>query len=610
MTDQGTLRSLTFDDIYYSPDDGLAETEYVFISGNDLPRRLADHDSGRPFVIGELGFGTGLNVLAACKCHEAFGRGPLNIWTVEGFPLSRTAFAEVQAQIAIRWPGLKPWAERLVDTYPEPVPGQTQVVLSRGITLTIAFGPVRESLNTTDIEADAWFLDGFAPSRNPEMWSEDVMHAVARLTRKAGTAATFSVASGVRAALETAGFSWRKSPGFGRKKHMLRAELTAAKSKQNRAPWYARPAAAPQGKVAIIGAGIAGASVARALESQGVQPVIFGVGSRDEAASSNPAGLVMPRLDAGDTPAARFYRDAFLYAAATYRALEGRSFTPCDGSLAMEPDRADRIEATRLWPDGLLSSADGKVHVRQAGMLEPRAAADAMMSNAILVEESVGALEHDSGWFITTRDDDQRHGPFSAVALATGAAQELWPGAPIAPSLGQVDVFAGDPPPSIITDGHYVAPYGEHVLTGATYARFDGGTVATSPDNTEHNRDASTQLLGRDPGRHLASRASLRATTPDRHPIAGPLYDEAEAITAYAGLRTGLKQDYPSAPYQNGLYALTGLGSRGLVTAPILGAHVTAEITGGVSPLTSDVAAMVHPGRFLIRDLKRGKINP
>ncbi|MEM7741089.1 MAG: FAD-dependent 5-carboxymethylaminomethyl-2-thiouridine(34) oxidoreductase MnmC [Pseudomonadota bacterium] len=609
--DRGTLRSRDFDDIYYSPDDGLSETEHVFINGNDLKKRLGQQETDRPFVIGELGFGTGLNVLAACRCFEKNGHGSLNLWSVEGFPLSQKALAEALSSIAERWPAIAPWAEQLAAVYPNPAPGQTQVSLGPRITLTLAFGDVRECLINADFRANAWFLDGFAPSRNPAMWADDVIGQVGRLTKSGGTAATFSVASGVRDALQKAGFAWEKAPGFGRKKHMLRARLEKKMTRSPEAPWYARPTPCRSGEIAIIGAGIAGAAVAYSLFRKGRRSTVFGAGSRHKAASSNPAGLIMPRLDADDTPAARFYRDAFLEAVKTYSSLRRKAFTPCGGSTTAERSRFVQIQNLGLWPDGLMSWDGDRVWISQAGTLDPSCAVDDLLARVSLIEKDACRItQTDGGWMVQTAGETNHPGPFAAIVLATGAIQDLWPDAPITPSLGQLDVFDGAPPACIMTDGHYVAPLGSKVLAGATYAPFQGGPVAPTHDNSEANRRAARSLLGFEPGASVASRAALRATTPDRHPIVGPLYDKEAAINAYQGLSKGRKMDYPPAPYQAGLYAFTGLGSRGLVTAPLLGAHLAAMITDHVSPLPSDIAALVHPGRFLIRDLKRGKISP
>lgn len=601
----GVLRSRSFDDIYFSPEDGLAESRYVFVDGNDLPQRMA---SRARTVVGELGFGTGLNVLALLAEHEASGGGPLDIWTCEGFPLDREGFRETQARVAERWPEVAPHAARLAEIYPDPVPGLVQLQLDVGVTLTIWFGPVLDGLRATDFRADAWFLDGFAPSRNPEMWSAEVMEEVARLTRQGGTAATFSVAGGVRSALEGAGFVWEKSPGFGRKRHMLRAVLGKARNSSPARPWFASPEVPARGEIAVIGAGIAGGAIAHALAQRERRCTVFGVSRRDEAASANPAGLIMPRLDADDTPAARFYRDAFFAALRTYDALDTEVFSHCGGELKLDRGKAARIEGIGLWPEGFLETVDDWQRVAAAGVLDPRRASEALIGGQTTDEAAVVELfAGEDGWRLRTTDG-RGHGPFSTVVLATGAAQDLWPSAPVTPSLGQIDVFDGPEPGRVRTDGGYVAPLGTRLVAGATYEPYDHGKVTATDQNTEANRRTASELLGEEPGGHVMARAALRATTLDRHPVAGPLYDEAAATSAYQGLATGKRGDYPLAPYQPGLYALTGLGSRGLVTAPILAAHVAALITGGVSPLTRDIAELVHPGRFLIRDIKRGKV--
>ena len=222
--DDGVLRSGSFGDIYFSPDDGLAESHFNFVGGNDLPARMTA-DPAAPLQIGELGFGTGLNLIALLAARDGVHHGPLKLWSVEGFPLDPASFAAAQERNAKRWPDIAPYAEQLARAYPEPHEGEVSFSLPGSVEITLAFGPVQERLKAASFQADAWFLDGFAPSKNPDMWSTEVFTEVARLTAPAGTAATFSVASGVRGALEQAGFSWEKATGFGRKRHMLKARL-------------------------------------------------------------------------------------------------------------------------------------------------------------------------------------------------------------------------------------------------------------------------------------------------------------------------------------------------------------------------------------------------
>ncbi|NRA31685.1 MAG: FAD-dependent 5-carboxymethylaminomethyl-2-thiouridine(34) oxidoreductase MnmC, partial [Parvularculaceae bacterium] len=468
-------------------------------------------------------------------------------------------------------------------------------------------GSVLDGLSHATFAADAWFFDGFAPSANPDMWSEEVMKAVAQRSKPGATAATFTVAGAVRANLAAAGFGWEKAPGFGRKKHMLRARLDEAGTVSTDKPWFAAPQARSPGRVAIIGGGIAGVCAARALRASGQDVALVADGGLAKGASGNPAGLVMPRLDADDGPAARFYRDAFLFALETYGALDAEVFDACGGELAMDAAKQQALDEVGLWPAGLLEPGETNLTLAAAGVLRPALAVRALAEGVAVFDARISKLaQDDEGWLLETTDEVQ-HGPFTSVVLCGGADRTLTEGLPLKPSLGQVDVFEGPSVEGVKTDGTYVAPLDEHLVAGATYAPYTDGPVEPTDENTNANRQAAEAMVGAAFGGSIERRAALRATTPDRHPIAGPLLDEAAAKDAYRGLATGKREDYPPAPYRRGLFALTGLGSRGLVTAPILGAHVAALITGGVSPLTRDIAELVHPARFLVRNIKRGK---
>jgi tRNA U34 5-methylaminomethyl-2-thiouridine-forming methyltransferase MnmC len=204
--------SCRFDDPYFSLAGGLEETRHVFLTGNDLPDRLRDG-----FRIAELGFGTGLNLLATLLSHR--GPGHVQYTSFEAFPMSApdiaralTAFP-VLAEIA--QPFLQQWAE-----------GAT-VLQFPNLTATIILGDARKTLPAWREKADAWFLDGFSPAKNPELWSPELMHEVARHTKPGGTFATYTAAGHVRRALAEAGFAVTRQPGFGRKRHMTTGTLRA-----------------------------------------------------------------------------------------------------------------------------------------------------------------------------------------------------------------------------------------------------------------------------------------------------------------------------------------------------------------------------------------------
>jgi len=202
-----------YGDRYFSLDDGLAETAHVFLAGNALPLRF------RPgFHIAELGFGTGLNTLAALRLWRETGtEGPLRFTSFERFPLRVPDMARALSA----WPELADLAAPLLAALET---GGTSAEIP-GLSLAIVPGDARETLPLWTGRADAWFLDGFAPSKNPELWEPGLMREVARHTAPGGTAATYSAAGAVRRALEAAGFAVERRPGHGRKRHMTAARL-------------------------------------------------------------------------------------------------------------------------------------------------------------------------------------------------------------------------------------------------------------------------------------------------------------------------------------------------------------------------------------------------
>ena len=208
--------SQRFDDPYFSLAGGLEETRHVFLTGNGLPERFGDG-----FTIAELGFGTGLNLLAVLLAHR--GPGHLHYTSFEAYPMpatdiarALTAFPEV-ADVAE--PFLRQWAAgATVLTFPT-------------LTATIVLGDARETLGAWQAQADAWFLDGFSPAKNPELWSPDLMAEIARHTAPCGTFATYTAAGHVRRALTDAGFAVTRQPGFGRKRHMTTGVLQPSASR-------------------------------------------------------------------------------------------------------------------------------------------------------------------------------------------------------------------------------------------------------------------------------------------------------------------------------------------------------------------------------------------
>lgn len=225
---EGTPVSRDFDDVYFSNDNGLEETRYVFLGGNQLEARFPEHPHPL-FVVAESGFGTGLNFLTLWQAFVQFREAHpqaqlqrLHFISFEKFPLTRADLALAHQH----WPELAPWAEKLQAQWPLPLPGCHRLLLDEGrVTLDLWFGDINELTSQLDDslnqKVDAWFLDGFAPAKNPDMWTQNLFNAMARLARPGGTLATFTSAGFVRRGLQEAGFTMQKRKGFGRKREML-----------------------------------------------------------------------------------------------------------------------------------------------------------------------------------------------------------------------------------------------------------------------------------------------------------------------------------------------------------------------------------------------------
>lgn len=205
----GVPVSARFDDPYYSLEDGLAETRHVFLDGNDLPARL------RPgFHVAELGVGTGLNLLALASIAPV----PVHYTGFEAYPLARDDLRRALSA----FPGLANLATGLIDRW-DPAGFATQI---GHVTARMIVGDARRTLPPWTGQADAWFLDGFSPAKNPELWDPALLREVAVHTAEQGTFATYSAAGAVRRALAEAGFTVQRTPGYGRKRHMSRGHLT------------------------------------------------------------------------------------------------------------------------------------------------------------------------------------------------------------------------------------------------------------------------------------------------------------------------------------------------------------------------------------------------
>ncbi|HXQ13159.1 MAG TPA: tRNA (5-methylaminomethyl-2-thiouridine)(34)-methyltransferase MnmD [Caulobacteraceae bacterium] len=578
----GVPHSRRYGDVYFSREGGLAESRTVFLAGCGLPGRWSGR---RRFTVGELGFGTGLNILAllALWRERRPSGAQLSIFSVEAEPLT----ADEARRALAAWPELAPAADLLLARWPGRRRGFHRIDLPElGATLDLAVMDAAAALSAWRGRADAWFLDGFAPSVNPAMWTDDLMALVAQRSASGAVAATYTVAGQARRALSAAGFTLQRRPGFGGKRERLEATL----------PGEAPIDAPAPPRVAIVGAGIAGAALARAFQLQGLEARVFETAQPGSGPSGNPAALVTPRLDAGLGEAAQLHAQAFAGAVALYEAVSGAvvgrgvlqlEAAPRDAARFARIAAADLYEpgALGLWSAAEVSAALGEaapaaLHLAAALTIDPGAILAAWLPP---VETGrVTALAPGDGAWRLLSADGRTLAEADVVCLASGAAlAELWPGAPIQPVRGQLSYARGVASPAAAW-GHYVAPTRDGIVFGATHARDDASAEWRADDDRRNLAVLAERLpalASRLGAARIDGRASVRATTPDRLPMAGQV--------------------------ARGLYVLGGLGSRGFTLAPLLAEQVAALALGAPSPLPASLARIVGPDRFADRAARR-----
>jgi len=640
-----------FDDIYFAKR-GLEETYHVFLKGNDLPHRF---EQSKNFTIGETGFGTGLNFLCAWHLWRQTKRktqSSLQFFSFEKYPLHIDDLKKAHAL----WPEFKSLSKTIREQWPPNVKGIHHLNLEKGVTLTLCFDDIAAGFKNYlphSRVVDAWFLDGFSPAKNPEIWSMSVFEYMAKISRNDCTLATFTVAGFVRRSLQAAGFEVEKAPGFGRKRHMLKGRLSPHICSQKslpkqpanptaQKPWLSTQtlkAAKANAKIAIIGGGIAGASLAFSLSQYGFQPVLFEERHIGAGASGNLAGLIMPRLDRDDNPAARFSLHAYLYTLRLIQYLQKdhpdiELFNPCGANrqsrytsnqsekYTKEINLFRSLQQDKFLPPDYLEFRENRLFFPQAGVISPPTFTKLLIGKTEIIQKKVISIEKDKT-SLTLITEDQKYS-FDTAILANGLRAKDFlcaRGLPITGSLGQIDVYKDAPsPPDIKVYGPYMAPLpssNKEVQSGIVVGANYNSLIDEHPPSAPSLKASQQNLSSLSPFKpeEIASltpdtahgRASIRCVTPDQLPIAGPLPDWSFFGGAYDGLRNGRVGPYPDAEYQNGLYALIGLGSRGLVTAPYASAMIASRIAGMPAPTTSDIFETVHPGRFFIRTLKRAQ---
>lgn len=601
------LYATVFGDYYSSRQGALAQAQAVFLAGCGLPEAWRDP---RDFCVGELGFGAGINFLATCRiwretAHQAPRPPILHYWASEAFPLrvADAAFAHASC------PELAPLAEALQRSWPARAGGIQRIWFEAwNVVLTLVMAPSAQAIDHFPSQIKAWYLDGFAPSKNGEHWHKDLLAKIAAHSAPAARLATYSVAGQLRRDLVECGFTVARAPGFGQKSARLEAVLGPPQAPDRTKPIRPNPQAPNlQARILVIGGGIGGASAALALRRRGIDVTLIDTGD-GTAASLNPMALVHPRFDARDHPARRLYVAAFLFARANYLASGSDAFALCPVEQlprhADEPARFAKMAADPpLGPEWLDITTERIVH-HQAGFVRPGKLIPRWLQGCtVLRGRLVAGLAFENGQWIA-RDAagaDIAHG--DGVIWAPGAHSGSWSqDLPVDRIQGQMEWGqmereltnrGSDESEPMETPGarsgeSYLIQTDAELAFGASFDRlprqepFDPANFAASGDRRAENlaalRKLAPQLVPSLP-KVLHSRQAVRAAFPDQMPVLGALAE--------------------------GLILIAGLGSRGFTLGPLLGEAAAAMLLGEPQPLEASIVAALEPQRFARRKLNR-----
>jgi tRNA 5-methylaminomethyl-2-thiouridine biosynthesis bifunctional protein len=604
MTESLSPRSAQFDDIYFAVEDGWAESQHVFIYGNNLP---AAWENKTHFVIAETGFGTGLNFLAAWKRFEetAAPHQKLHFISFEKYPLAKE---DIHRYLSAWKDQMGMYLDRLLELYPLRVSGWHPISLSSRVTLTLIFDDVLRAMPELNSPVDCWFLDGHDPAKNPDMWSETVFQAMAKNSHTGTSFATFTAAGFVRRGLAACGFDVKKTKGFGRKRDMTVGVFTGGTPPQ--------PLASLPQKIAVVGGGIAGASVAHSLSLRGLSVDLYeGVGIAS-AGSGNPRGLFNPRFTAARGAESDFYSPAFALGHRTFHALQkqqeigfrdcgslhlvtdndkSRRFEGMSSSWGWHEDHLAALSAEEASEQAKVSLTHNALFLPQAGVVSPALTVPLLTRSATVYSEHVDSLDQkNSGWEINAR-------PYDAVILASGAGsakfeQTSW--LPIHTVRGQISIVkTSDVTRNLRSNlcygGYCSIAYEDCHVVGSTFQPWLTETTLREEDHTE----IMEKLSGVSPDfskdmTYLGGRAALRVAAKDRVPLIGPVPDKS-------AWEKGDETDW------HGLYITTAHGSHGLISA-LLGAEIlTRMILQEPQATPSSTLAHLSPARFLHREKRK-----
>ena len=595
--------SKQFGDVYFSKDNGLLETRHVFLNGNDLTERLSQLHDYQYFCVGETGFGTGLNILTLWQLWQQVrldNHSHLHVVSVEKFPLNK---ADLIRALNV-WTELKPLAEKLIQQYPLPIAGCHRLSFpEERFSIDLWLGDAQDIFPTIPKTqtVNAWFLDGFAPSCNPDMWQANVLDHMVRLSDFGTTFASFSVAGVLKRGLKQHGIQISRPRGFGHKREMLKAiwldtSQTETQSQDSETTIAAPPKSetSKQRKIAIIGAGIAGLSSAWAFAQRGHQVTIYEQNEPLSGASGNPLALLNPKLCPIEQAHEHLMTLSWQHALNFYPQF--KAFRPIQvEQIALK--NADELSGlVEQYPENVLTANTTlecfpetefpSLTLHQAGAVSPHQLRDEILQHANIRIEKVKISRLESTDSQVTLWQDQQIIAITDHAIVCCAKQsaELFENYPVLkPIRGQVSWVENSQRPLALDQAYSYGGYcmqldtAQLILGASFYPNRDDAEVLT--EDHVHNYELIHNVFpkyaqGLPSVDTWQGRASVRAQSLDYFPLVGKIQNLGQ------------------------IYTFAGLGSKGFLFAPLCSEILAALILGELCPVPQSLLDKLNPQRF------------
>lgn len=649
----GAPYSLDFEDFYFNSNDGVAESEFIYT-------KAFEYGAQDSFIIAELGFGIGLNFFLSLERFERAKKRPQNLFYVslELFYIPPKTLREIYQKLNL-YERFKPNLERFLSVYPKKRDGIYRFYF-KNFFLDLVFGKASAMLKELDFKAHVWFLDGFSPSKNPLMFDENVLKEVARLSSKNAQICTFSAASALKKSLEKLNFKVEKTKGF-KKREMLKAYfLGADESEKKLEGYFTRPLnlkvnlkanlkesaqknlknsnsitlkntplkTRPQ--IAIIGAGIAGASLAYELSLRGFEIWVFDKADKiASAASGNESGILSALLLKRGVALGEFSQSAYYEASRFYKQVLNADFK---GVYEFAYNEMMRARFSNQKDNVLFEMKEGAAFLKEGGAFKPREFVQGLLEKSgakVFLEHEFTHFTRQNEQFSLNFKDKADLKGFDILIFAMGADTKSflnYDEIKLSSVRGQVSLLESflKTPFALSYTGYICPPSADLQAIGASYDRLNTSLEPLKSDDLA-NLDKAKALLNALEGLQILSqdeiskarqalkepkfkgaKVAFRSYSSDRFPVVGAFYDESFYKSAYKALFWS-KNKPQSVPQQHlNLYLSIALGSRGFAYAIFAARYITSLINNEPLGFEAKFIKEIHPARFLIRKLKKG----